>query len=165
MYKTGDCYHSRIKKKDRCPPLLKVTATSSADSSRRTDSYPLLWYETTMTYVREIPVGVDLRKVRQSGNRLRIATFETIWVHFCDGPATRSPSLKVALPTGFRMLSFPPSCYSSYGACTLNPGGTLTHCSCRPSLDAHISVLIGSFNECSGAQIAYRDSKTEIDPL
>jgi hypothetical protein len=22
------------------------------------------------------------------------------------------------------------------------PGGTLTHCSCQPSLDAHISVLI-----------------------
>jgi hypothetical protein len=25
------------------------------------------------------------------------------------------------------------------------PGGTFTHCSCQPSLDAHISVLIGYF--------------------
>ena len=43
---------------------------------------------------------------------------------------------------GFRILSFLPSCYSSYGALDFYPGGTLTHCSCQPSLDAHFSFLI-----------------------
>src|SRR5258707_9907186 len=38
-------------------------------------------------------------------------------------PATRSPSLKMVLSIGLRILSFLPSCYSSYGAWTLTPVG------------------------------------------
>jgi hypothetical protein len=34
-----------------------------------------------------------------------------------------------------------PSCYSSYGALNFYPGGTDSHCSCQPSLDAHLTVL------------------------
>jgi hypothetical protein len=40
------------------------------------------------------------------------------------------------------MLSFLPSCYSSYGALDSYPGETFTHCSCQPSLDAHFPLLI-----------------------
>src|SRR5271165_2249879 len=45
----------------------------------------------------------------------------------------------MALSIGFRIFSFLPSCYSSYGALNFYPGGTFTHCSCQPSLDAHFS--------------------------
>ena len=48
----------------------------------------------------------------------------------------------MALSIGFRIFSFLPSCYSSYGALNFYPGGTFTHCSCQPSLDAHFSFLI-----------------------
>jgi hypothetical protein len=37
---------------------------------------------------------------------------------------------------------FPSSCYSSYGALNFYPGGTSTHCSYQPSLDAHFSGVI-----------------------
>ena len=33
----------------------------------------------------------------------------------------------MALSIGFRIVSFLPSCYSSYGALDFYPGGTLTH--------------------------------------
>src|SRR5271169_5670194 len=45
----------------------------------------------------------------------------------------------MALSIGFRILSLLPSCYSSYGVLNSYPGGTFTHCSCQPSLDAHLS--------------------------
>src|SRR5215470_3196296 len=48
----------------------------------------------------------------------------------------------MALSIGFRIISFLPSCYSSYGVLDSYPGGTLTHCSCQPSLDAHFPLLI-----------------------
>src|SRR6266699_127673 len=48
----------------------------------------------------------------------------------------------MALSIGFRILSCLPSCYSSYGALNFYPDGTFTHCSCQPSLDAHLPVLI-----------------------
>src|ERR1700690_2530905 len=38
-----------------------------------------------------------------------------------------------------------PSCYSSYGALNFYPGGTFTHCSCQPSLDAHFAGRIPNF--------------------
>src|ERR1039457_6650439 len=50
----------------------------------------------------------------------------------------------MALSIGFRIFSFLPSCYSSYGALNFYPGGTFTHCSCQPSLDAHFSFRIAS---------------------
>jgi len=37
---------------------------------------------------------------------------------------------------------FPSSCYSSYGALNFYPGGTSTHCSYQPSLDAHFPGVI-----------------------
>src|SRR5216683_4564016 len=49
----------------------------------------------------------------------------------------------MALSIGFRILSFLPSCYSSYGALNSYPDGTFTHCSCQPSLDAHFSGTTG----------------------
>ena len=49
---------------------------------------------------------------------------------------------EMALSIGFRIFSFLPSCYSSYGALNFYPGGTFTHCSCQPSLDAHFSFPI-----------------------
>jgi hypothetical protein len=54
---------------------------------------------------------------------LRTCPFEAIWVHLRYGPVTRSPSLKMASSIGFRIFSFHPSCYSSYGAWTLTPVG------------------------------------------
>src|ERR1035437_4959890 len=48
----------------------------------------------------------------------------------------------MALSIGFRIFSFLPSCYSSYGALNFYPGGTFTHCSCQPSLDAHLWGVI-----------------------
>src|ERR1035438_1597782 len=48
----------------------------------------------------------------------------------------------MALSIGFRIFSFLPSCYSSYGALSFYPDGTFTHCSCQPSLDAHFPGLI-----------------------
>ena len=81
-----------------------------------------------------------VRKVRARPSGCR--TFEAIRVHLRYGPVTRSPSYKMALSIGFRILSFLPSCYSSYGALDFYPGGTFTHCSCQPSLDAHFSFLI-----------------------
>jgi hypothetical protein len=49
----------------------------------------------------------------------------------------------MALSIGFRIFSFLPSCYSSYGVLNFYPDGTFTHCSCQPSLDAHLAVLNG----------------------
>jgi hypothetical protein len=46
------------------------------------------------------------------------------------------------LSIGFRILSFLPSCYSSYRALNFYPDGIFTHCSCQPLLDAHLSGLI-----------------------
>jgi hypothetical protein len=48
----------------------------------------------------------------------------------------------MALSIGFRIFSLLPSCYSSYGALNFYPGGTFTHCSCQPSLDAHLPGLM-----------------------
>src|ERR1019366_2201415 len=48
----------------------------------------------------------------------------------------------MALSIGFRIFSLLPSCYSSYGALNFYPGGTFTHCSCQPSLDAHLRGVI-----------------------
>jgi hypothetical protein len=54
----------------------------------------------------------------------------------------------MALSIGFRIFSFLPSCYSSYGALNFYPDGTFTHCSCQPSLDAHFSFLIRLTRNC-----------------
>jgi|SRR5580692_6919618 hypothetical protein len=48
----------------------------------------------------------------------------------------------MALSIGITILCFLLSCYSSYVALNSYPDGTLTHCSCQPSLDAHFPVLI-----------------------
>src|ERR1700721_2615737 len=55
----------------------------------------------------------------------------------------------MALSIGFRIFSFLPSCYSSYGALNFYPGGTDSHCSCQPLLDAHISVTTRARERCS----------------
>ena len=65
------------------------------------------------------------RKVRARPSDF--STFEAIPVHLRYGPVTCSPPLKMALSIGFRIVSFLPSCYSSYGALDSYPGGTLTH--------------------------------------
>jgi hypothetical protein len=49
---------------------------------------------------------------------------------------------EMALSIGFRIFRALSSCYSSYGALTFCPGGTFTHCSCQPSLDAHFPIPI-----------------------
>src|ERR1700740_2431628 len=46
----------------------------------------------------------------------------------------------MALSIGSRIFSFLPSCYSSYWALTLTQVGLTSHCSCQPSLDAHLIV-------------------------
>lgn len=58
------------------------------------------------------------------------------------GPATRSPSLKMASSIGFRMESFLPTLLFKLRGLDSYPGGTFTHCSCQPSLDAHLPVQI-----------------------
>ena len=51
------------------------------------------------------------------------STFEAIWVYLRYGPATRSPPFSDGSSIGFRIFSFLPSCYSSYGAWTFAPVG------------------------------------------
>jgi hypothetical protein len=69
------------------------------------------------------------------------SAFEALWVHLRYGPATRSPSLKMASSIGFRMESFLPTLLFKLRGLDSYPGGTFTHCSCQPSLDAHLSAL------------------------
>ncbi len=47
-------------------------------------------------------------------------------------PGASLTTHKMALSIGFRIFSFLPSCYSSYGALNFYPGGTDSHCSCQP---------------------------------
>ena len=75
-----------------------------------------------ITHDREVRVArAFARKVRARPSGF--STFEAIWVHLRYGPATRSPSLKMALSIGLRIFSFLPSCYSSYGVWTFTPVG------------------------------------------
>jgi hypothetical protein len=48
----------------------------------------------------------------------------------------------MASSIGFRNLSFLPSLLFKLRGLNFYPGGSLTHCSCQPSLDAHFSLLI-----------------------
>src|ERR1019366_8737775 len=61
----------------------------------------------------------------------------TVRIQAIDG--TRTFTLLDSQPCRLLIL---PSCYSSYGALNFYPGGTFTHCSCQPSLDAHFSGRI-----------------------
>src|SRR5664279_3829599 len=61
----------------------------------------------------------------------------TVRIQVIDG--TRTFTLLDSQPCRLLIL---PSCYSSYGALNFYPGGTFTHCSCQPSLDAHLPGLI-----------------------
>ena len=63
----------------------------------------------------------------------------TVRIQVIDG--TRTFTLLDSQPCRLLIL---PSCYSSYGALNFYPGGTFTHCSYQPSLDAHFSVRIRS---------------------
>jgi hypothetical protein len=73
----------------------------------------------------------------------RRGTFEAIYMgSLALRPSGSLTIHEMALSIGFRIFSFRPSCYSSYGASNFYPGGTFTHCSCQPSLDAHLSFLI-----------------------
>src|SRR5664279_1089180 len=58
----------------------------------------------------------------------------TVRIQVIDG--TRTFTLLDSQPCRLLIL---PSCYSSYGALNFYPGGTFTHCSCQPSLDAHFT--------------------------
>src|SRR5271157_1015375 len=60
----------------------------------------------------------------------------TVRIQAIDG--TRTFTLLDSQPCRLLIL---PSCYSSYGALNSYPGGTFTHCSCQPSLDAHVTGL------------------------
>src|ERR1039457_5834368 len=62
----------------------------------------------------------------------------TVRIQVIDG--TRTFTLLDSQPCRLLIL---PSCYSSYGALNFYPGGTIPHCSCQPSLDAHLSLPIG----------------------
>src|SRR5215469_16849186 len=64
----------------------------------------------------------------------------------------------MALSMGFKNISFPPSCYSSYGVLDSYPGGTLTHCSCQPSLDAHFRGVILEQSPRGSRAALYRSS-------
>ena len=59
------------------------------------------------------------REARPSG----FSTFGAIWVHCITARQLARHPFQMALSIGFRMLSFLPSCYSSYGAWTLTPVG------------------------------------------
>src|ERR1035437_1888981 len=48
----------------------------------------------------------------------------------------------MALSIGFRTGSFLPALLFKLRGLDFYPGGTFTHCSCQPSLDAHLPVLI-----------------------
>jgi hypothetical protein len=77
---------------------------------------------------------------------LAAATMRAIWVHLRYARRVAHDPFQMVSSIGFRMFSFLPSCYSSYGAWTLAPVGLspTVHAAflCQPSLDAHISVLI-----------------------
>src|ERR1017187_8334841 len=74
----------------------------------------------------------------------------------------------MALSIGFRIFSFLPSCYSRYGALNFYPGGTFTHCSCQPSLDAHLpgSIPAGDMvRRGESAACAERSRNATAQPL
>src|SRR5665213_101149 len=48
----------------------------------------------------------------------------------------------MALSIGFRTGSFLPALLFKLRDLDFYPGGTFTHCSCQPSLDAHLSIQI-----------------------
>src|SRR5260370_30847604 len=70
------------------------------------------------------------------------ATFEAIWVHLRYGPATRSPSFSDGFVNRLQDVQFPSFLLFKLRRFDSYPDGPLTHCSCQPSLDAHISGLI-----------------------
>jgi hypothetical protein len=65
--------------------------------------------------------------------------YATVRIQAIDG--TRTFTLLDSQPCRLLIL---PSCPFKLRSLDSYPGGTLTHCSCQPSLDAHISGLIGS---------------------
>jgi hypothetical protein len=69
------------------------------------------------------------------------STFEAIWVHLRYGPATRSPSFSDGFVNRLQDVQFPSFLLFKLRGLDSYPGGTFTHCSCQPSLDAHFSVL------------------------
>jgi hypothetical protein len=76
-------------------------------------------------------------RLKSAGSAFGARIFEVTMGSLTLRPGDSLTILKMALSIGFRIFSFPPSCYSSYGALNFYPGGTDSHCSCQPSLDAH----------------------------
>src|SRR6266853_6898514 len=70
------------------------------------------------------------------------STFEAIWVYLRYGPATRSPPFSDGFVNRLQDVQFPSFLLFKLRGLDSYPDGTLTHCSCQPSLDAHISLLI-----------------------
>jgi hypothetical protein len=70
------------------------------------------------------------------------STFEAIWVYLHYGPATRSPPFSDGFVNRLQDFQFPSFLLFKLRSLDSYPGGTLTHCSCQPSLDAHISLPI-----------------------
>src|SRR6516164_5077616 len=70
------------------------------------------------------------------------STLEAIWVHLRYGPVTRLPSLRDGFVNRLQDYQFPSLLLFKLRGFGLYPGGTFTHCSCQPSLDAHLSELI-----------------------
>ena len=80
------------------------------------------------------------RKVRARPSGF--STFEAIWVHLRYGPATRSPSFSDGFVNRLQDVQFPSFLLFKLRGLDSYPGGTFTHCSCQPSLDAHFSLQI-----------------------
>src|ERR1035437_5613584 len=58
----------------------------------------------------------------------------------------------MALSIGFRTGSFLPALLFKLRGLDFYPGGTFTHCSCQPSLDAHFSLQILIESGCTGGR-------------
>src|ERR1700751_2006431 len=78
------------------------------------------------------------RKVRARPSGF--STFEAIWVHLRYGPATRSPSFSDGFVNRLQDVQFPSFLLFKLRGLDSYPGGTFTHCSRQPSLDAHFSL-------------------------
>ena len=79
---------------------------------------------------------------------LRTCPFEAIWVHLLYGPATRSPPFSDGFVNRLQEVQFPFFLLFKLRGLDFYPGGTLTHCSCQPSLDAHFPGVISHMADC-----------------
>ena len=80
------------------------------------------------------------------------STLEAIWVHLRYGPVPRSPSFLDGFVNRLQDFQFPSFLLFKLRGFDFYPGGTHSHCSCQPSLDAHLPFLIERGSQLPGCR-------------